>query len=88
LSDCGLHETPTSQDALFSSIGKGGIPQLTIDFYMSQRRLDETYCLEYARCTVAFTKPAAERAGIIAGTQFSSCLADEAKEGAEEGDNK
>jgi hypothetical protein len=50
-----------AKTALFSSVGievgKGGIPQLTIDFFMSQRRLDETYCLEYARCTVAFTKP-------------------------------
>ena len=81
-----------AKTALFSSMGresgKGGIPQFTIDFYMSQRRLDETYCLEYARCTVVFTKPPAELAGVIAGTQFSSCLADEAKEGAEEGDNK
>ena len=81
-----------AKNALFSSmgheIGKGGMPQLTIDFYMSQRRLDETYCLEYARCAVAFTNPAAELSGVIAGTQFASCLADEANEGAEKEDNK
>jgi hypothetical protein len=72
-----------AKTVLFSSISKAGIPQLTIDFYLSQRRLDETYCSEYARCVVAFTKPATELAGIVAGTQFSGCLADEAKEGAD-----
>jgi hypothetical protein len=69
-------------------ISKGTMPQLTIEYFMALRRLDETYCLEYARCVVAFTKPAANLAGIVAGTQFSGCLTDEAKEGAEEGDNK
>jgi hypothetical protein len=74
--------------AFFASNGgdvsKGTMPQLTIEYFMALRRLDETYCLEYARCVVAFTKPAANLAGIVAGTQFSGCLADEAKEGAEE----
>jgi hypothetical protein len=81
-----------AKNALFSSVGigagTGGIPQLTIDFYMSQRRLDETYCSEYARCVVAFTKPATELAGVVAGTQFSGCLAEEAKEGADADDKK
>jgi hypothetical protein len=72
-----------AKTTLFSSVGKDRLPQLTIDFYMSQRRLDETYCLEYAQCNVAFAKPSAELAGIVAGTQFASCLAEEAKEGAD-----
>jgi hypothetical protein len=79
-----------AKTALFSSAGlgtgKGGIPQLTVDFYMSQRRIDETYCLEYARCNVAFTKPSVELAGIVAGAQFASCLAEEAKEGTDADD--
>jgi hypothetical protein len=78
--------------ALFSStgleIGKGGIPQLTIDFYMKQRRLDETYCMQYARCVVTFTKPPENLADTIAGTHFASCLADEAAEGTQSGDQE
>jgi hypothetical protein len=56
---------------------------LTIDYYMSERRLEEAYCVEYARCAVTLTKPAENLASIVAGTQFASCLADEAAERAE-----
>ena len=61
----------------------GATPSLTIEYYMAQRRLEETYCMQYARCVVAFSKPSEKLAGIVAGTQFASCLADEAAERAE-----
>jgi hypothetical protein len=75
-----------AKTALLSNVGKDRLTQLTVDFYMSRRRIDETYCLEYARCNVVFTKPSAELAGIVAGTQFASCLAEEAKEGTDADD--
>jgi hypothetical protein len=56
---------------------------LTIDYYMAGRRFEEAYCVEYARCVVTFTKPAENLIGVVAGTQFASCLADEAAERAE-----
>ena len=53
---------------------------LTIDYYMAERRLEETYCMQYARCVVTFSKPAENLAGIVAGSEFARCLADEAAE--------
>jgi hypothetical protein len=67
---------------------RGAIPSLTIDFYMTQRRLEETYCMQYARCVVTFTKPLGNLADVVADTQLASCLADEASEGAESGDHE
>jgi hypothetical protein len=58
---------------------------LTIDYYMAERRLEETYCMQYARCVVAFTKPAENLAGVAAGTEFGRCLADEAAKRAQLG---
>jgi hypothetical protein len=70
--------------AFFASKGgdvsKGTMPSLTIDYFMTKRRLEEAYCAEYVRCVVAFNKPPDNLAGMVAGTQFASCLADEAAE--------
>ena len=74
--------------ALWNDANKGPIPSLTIDYYMALRRLEETYCMQYARCVVTFTKPPGNLADIVAGTQFASCLADEAAEGAQSGDQE
>jgi len=30
---------------------------LTIDYHMAERRLEETYCMQYTRCVVTFTNP-------------------------------
>ena len=70
--------------AFFASKGGDVSKELSVDYYMAGRRLEEAYCVEYARCVVTFTKPAENVAGIVAGTQFAKCLADEAAERAEE----
>jgi hypothetical protein len=62
---------------------RGAKPSLTIDYYMAKRRLEETYCVQYARCVVAGTNIPVNFADMVAGTQFASCLADEAAERAQ-----
>jgi hypothetical protein len=58
---------------------------LTIDYYMAERRLEETYCMQYTRCVVTFTNPTENLAGVVAGTEFGRCLADEAAKRAQLG---
>jgi hypothetical protein len=59
------------------------LPPLTIQFFLAQRRLEEAYCVQYARCVMAGGN-ADELSGEFAGTQFSKCLDDEAQERAKE----
>lgn len=59
---------------------RGATPSLTIDYYMAKRRLEETYCVQYARCVVTGTNIPEKFADTVAGTQFAKCLEDEAEE--------
>jgi hypothetical protein len=70
--------------AFFASKGgdvaKGTMPSLTIEYYLAERRLEEAYCVQYARCVVAGTNIPPNFVDTVAGTQFAGCLADEAEE--------
>jgi outer membrane protein W len=63
-----------------ADVTKGTMPSLTIDYYLAERRLEEAYCVQYARCVVTGTNIPPSLADTVAGTQFASCLADEAAE--------
>lgn len=58
------------------AILQSAAPILTIEASIAQRRLQERYCLEFARCVVSSIPP--QSAAIPAAAAFSSCLKDEA----------
>jgi len=48
----------------------------SVNDVMARRHLDESYCLQYARCVVVGTKSPESAMGV----EFSKCLDDEAEE--------
>jgi hypothetical protein len=59
------------------AILQGASPIMTIEATVAQRRLQEQYCLSYARCVVAGIPPSA--VAIPLAASFSECLHDEAR---------
>jgi hypothetical protein len=56
----------------------GAFPLKTVETILAQRRLQEDFCLKFARCVVG--DPAEQSLDIPFRAEFGSCLDDEAKE--------
>ncbi len=56
----------------------GASPIMSVEAQVAQRRLQESYCLQYARCFAG--DPANQSAGMQYALEFSQCLEEEALE--------